>query len=152
LNEVNQDLSIDNPSAMFVTLFLGILNIRTGELEYSNGGHNPPYLIRTDGTLKPLETTHGMALGIQGDLSYQSKKLVLQRGDSIFLYTDGVTEAMNEREVLFSEKRMEKSLETVKEKPVEEVVDALLEKIMAFARGVPQHDDITMMMLKFYGE
>jgi sigma-B regulation protein RsbU (phosphoserine phosphatase) len=152
LGLVNHDISIDNPSAMFVTLFLGILNIRTGELQYSNGGHNPPYLIRANGGLEPLETTHGMALGIDEDFSYQSKTIVLQEGESIFLYTDGVTEAMNEKEELFTEKRMEKELATLKESPVKEVINGMLEKVDAFSGDAEQHDDITMLILKFYGK
>jgi sigma-B regulation protein RsbU (phosphoserine phosphatase) len=151
LGLVNQDISVDNPSAMFVTLFLGILNIRTGELQYSNGGHNPPYLIRARGDLEPLETTQGMALGIDEDFSYQSKTIVLQKGESIFLYTDGVTEAMNAKEELFTEQRMEKELAVLKESPVKGVINGMLEKIEAFSEGVEQHDDITMLILRFYG-
>jgi sigma-B regulation protein RsbU (phosphoserine phosphatase) len=151
LSQVNQDISKDNPSAMFVTLFLGILNIRTGELQYANGGHNPPYLIRASGDLEPLETTHGMALGIDEDFSYQSKTIVLENGESIFLYTDGVTEAMNEKEEMFTEQRMEKELAVLKESPVEGVINGMLEKIEAFSEGMEQHDDITMLILRFYG-
>ena len=151
LGLVNHDISIDNPSAMFVTLFLGILNIRTGELQYANGGHNPPYLIRAGGDLEPMETTHGMALGIDEDFSYQSKTVVLEKGESIFLYTDGVTEAMNEKEELFTEQRMEKELAVLKESPVEDVINGMLEKIEAYSKGVEQHDDITMLILKYYG-
>ena len=152
LGLVNHDISIDNPSAMFVTLFLGILNIRTGELQYSNGGHNSPYLIRARGGLEPLDTTHGMALGIDEDFSYQSKTIVLQKGESIFIYTDGVTEAMNEKEELFTEQRLEKELAVLQESPVEQVINGMLEKIEAFSEGMEQHDDITMMLLRFYGE
>ncbi len=151
LSQVNQDISKDNPSAMFVTLFLGILNFRTGELQYCNGGHNPPYVIRASGDLEPLETTHGMALGIDEDFSYQSKRLVLQKGESIFLYTDGVTEAMKSKEELFTEQRMEKELAVLKERPVKEVINGMLEKVEAFSEGVEQHDDITMLILRFYG-
>ncbi len=151
LSRVNQDLSMDNPSLMFVTLFLGILNTRTGELEYSNGGHNPPYIVHNNGDIEPVETTNGMALGVMEDFSYQSKKIVLQKGETIFLYTDGVTEAMNEREELFSEKRLENGIATLKDKPVQEVVAGIMEKVRAFSKGLPQTDDITMMILRFYG-
>jgi len=151
LGLVNHDISVDNPSAMFVTLFLGILNIRTGELQYSNGGHNPPFLIRASGDLEPLETTHGMALGIDEHFSYKSKRVFLEKGEAIFLYTDGITEAMNEKEELFTEKRMEKELAALKERPVMGVIKGMLEKIEAFSEGVEQHDDITMLILKFYG-
>lgn len=152
LSRVNQDLSMDNPSLMFVTLFLGILNIRTGEMEYSNGGHNPPYLIHSNGDLEPLEMTQGMALGVMEDFLYQSKKIVLQKGDTIFLYTDGVTEATNEKEALFSEKRLEKEISVLKDKPIEEFAAGVMEKIRAFCQGVPQTDDITMMLLRFFGQ
>jgi sigma-B regulation protein RsbU (phosphoserine phosphatase) len=152
LNSVNRVLSSDNPSLMFVTLFLGILNIRTGELEYSNGGHNPPYIIRTDGDIKPLETTNGMMLGVMEDFSYQTKKIVLQKGESLFIYTDGVTEAMNEKEELFSEDRLEKELALLKERSVQKVVDRISEKIRVFSGGMQQTDDITMMILRFYGQ
>jgi sigma-B regulation protein RsbU (phosphoserine phosphatase) len=152
LSRVNQDLSMDNPSLMFVTLFLGILNIRTGELEYSNGGHNPPYLIHSNGDLEPLETTQGLALGVMDDFVYQSKKIVLQKGDTIFLYTDGVTEAMNEKEVLFSEQRLEKEITVLKDKSIEEFAAGVMEKIREFSQEVPQTDDITMMLLRFFGQ
>ena len=70
LNRVNEDLSLDNPSMMFVTLFLGILNVRTGELEYCNGGHNPPYILRKNGDVEVMEMTGGMALGVMEDFVY----------------------------------------------------------------------------------
>ena len=151
LSRVNEDLSMDNPSMMFVTVFLGILNIRTGELEYSNGGHNPPYIFHKNGDIEPLEMTNGMALGVVEDFSYQSKKIVLQKGETIFLYTDGVTEAMNEKEELFSEERLKKDINALKDKPIQEVAAGITEKVKAFSQGVPQTDDITMMILRFYG-
>ncbi|MEA3280460.1 MAG: SpoIIE family protein phosphatase, partial [Thermodesulfobacteriota bacterium] len=152
LHRVNDDLSLDNPSLMFVTLFIGILNVRTGELEYCNGGHNPPYLIRADGTIKALEGTSGMALGVMEDFSYKSKKIVLQKGESVFLYTDGVTEAMNKKDELFSEKRLEEKLSVIKEKSVKEIVSGIMQEITAFSQGVEQSDDITMIALRFYGK
>jgi len=152
LTRVNEDLSLDNPSAMFVTLFLGILNIRTGELTYCNGGHNPPYIIHTNGDMDPMETTNGMALGIMEDFIYQSKTIFLQKGDTIFLYTDGVTEAMNEKKELFSEERLEKKLTPLKEEPVEKMVAGIMEEVKAFSHLVPQTDDITMMVLRFHGD
>jgi len=151
LSRVNQDLSLDNPSLMFVTLFLGILNIRTGEVEYCNGGHNPPYIIHSNGDVEPVETTNGMALGVMEDFSYQSRKMVLQKGETLFLYTDGVTEAMNKGYELFSEERLKKEITALKDKPVEEVVAGVMEKIRAFSQGMSQSDDITMMILRLKG-
>ncbi len=152
LSRVNEDLSLDNPSLMFVTLFLGILNIRTGELEYSNGGHNPPYIIRINGDLETVETTNGMALGVVKDFHYKSKKVLLRKGDTIFLYSDGVTEAMNDKDELFTEERLEKELKMLKDKPIQELVNGVMDKLKTFSQGAPQSDDITMMRLKFYGE
>lgn len=151
LNRVNEDLSLDNPSMMFVTLFLGILNIHTGELEYCNGGHNPPYLLRKNGDIEALEMTGGMALGVMEDFSYQSKKARMEPGDSIFLYTDGVTEATNREEKLFSEERLERDLAELYQKPIHALVDAVMVRIKAFAEGMPQADDITMMVLRYFG-
>jgi sigma-B regulation protein RsbU (phosphoserine phosphatase) len=152
LNRVNENLSADNPSLMFVTLFLGILNIRTGELEYSNGGHNPPYIIDGQGHTTPLETTNGMALGVVEDFSYGVKRVVLRRGESIFLYTDGVTEATSEQGEFFSVGRLEKELARLKDKHVDEVIAGIMQQVTSFSEGVPQADDITMLILRFWGE
>lgn len=151
LTRVNEDLTLDNPSLMFVTLFLGIFNVRTGELEYSNGGHNPPYIIRRDGNLESLATTHGMALGVMEDVSYQSNKILLNKGEKVFLYTDGVTEAMNEGYELFSGKRLEKELSAMGEESLEGVINGLMSKISIHAGSEPQSDDITMMVIRYNG-
>jgi phosphoserine phosphatase RsbU/P len=151
MNRVNQDLSVDNPSLMFVTLFLGFLNIRTGELEYVNGGHNPPFLIRLDGRIEPLEPTGGMALGVMEDISYRSRKTTLHKGETLFLYTDGVTEAMNSAQELFSEERLIRELTILKDEPTEKLIQGVMKKVRAFCAGVPQTDDITMMRIKYYG-
>ncbi len=151
LGSVNQDLSVDNPSLMFVTLFLGILNIRTGKLIYCNGGHNPPYVIRSDGTLETIETTNGMALGVMEDFLYQSKTLTLGMHDTLMLYTDGVTEAMNERHELFSEQRLEDILLTSVDTLPQELIRKVLEMILEYCRDVEQTDDITMLAIRFNG-
>lgn len=151
LTRVNEDLALDNPSVMFVTLFLGIMNIRTGVMEYCNGGHNPPYVIRRNGELKQLETTHGMALGVMEDFVYISKTLTLDKGDTLFMYTDGVTEAINKDTELFSEKGLEKELGTLKGKPLEDLISGVMDKVKTFSYGMPQTDDIAMMALRYYG-
>lgn len=152
LHRVNEDLSLDNPSLMFVTLFLGILDIRSGELEYCNGGHNLPYIIRAaGGNIEPVESTNGMALGVEETFFYQSKKIVFQKGDTFFLYTDGVTEAMDENHELFSEERLEKGLFLLKDKSIEKLQAGIMDKLMSFALGVPQTDDITMLTIRYHG-
>lgn len=151
LTRVNEDLSLENPSMMFVTLFLGILDIRTGEIEFCNAGHNPPYVLGTEGNLKPVETTGGIILGVEEEAVYQSKKLVLEKGEAIFVFTDGVTEAMDPDHHLFSEERLEKRLKEIGGKPIESLVSGVMESVEAFAEGAPQADDITMLVLRFFG-
>jgi len=151
LNQVNQDLSTDNPSLLFVTLFLGIFNIKNGTIAYCNGGHNPPYIIRAGGEIEAVETTGGLALGVMEDFSFKSKRIVLNKGDAIFIYSDGVTEAMNSRHKLFSEERLEDELKRLKDLPVGDILTGVTEKIREFAQGEPQADDITMMIIRYNG-
>jgi serine phosphatase RsbU (regulator of sigma subunit) len=151
LCRVNEDLSVDNPSVMFVTLFLGILNVRTGELEYSNAAHNAPYIIRADGNARSLEVPDGTPLGVEEDFSYECRRTVLRKGDTIFLYTDGVTEAMDHRRQLFTEERLETAINSLREKSNEELIAGIMKEIEAFSKGELQADDITMMALSYHG-
>ncbi len=151
LSTVNQDLSLENPSLMFVTILLGILNIRSGEFEYSNGGHPPPFILRTDGEVMELELPEGLPLGVMEDYDYQSKKTVLEKGETIFLYTDGVTEAMNPEEELFSDERLEQTLARLRERDIAEIVHGVQSEIETFSTGTTQSDDITMLTLRFHG-
>lgn len=152
LSRVNEALCADNPSMMFVTLFMGILNVRNGELCYSNGGHNPPYLITANGGLAPLPTTDGMALGVMEQITYRSRTIRLNAGDTIFLFTDGVNEAINKDEAFFGEARLARELDKCKDCTVEEIVAFLLADVQEFCRDAPQTDDITMMTLRYNGD
>ena len=95
ITHVNDELSPDNPQSMFVTLFLAILNIRNGELLYTNAGHNPSYVKRASGTVEVLTQRHGPIVGAMPGLAYQEASTKLGKGDVVLMYTDGVTEAMN---------------------------------------------------------
>lgn len=151
LTQVNEDLALENPSMMFVTLFLGILNIRTGKIEFCNAGHNPPYILGFEGAVTPVEPTGGIILGIEEDIEYHSKTLVLKKGEAIFVFTDGVTEAMNPNYELFSEERLEKRLAEISDQSVEPIISGVMASVKAFAQGAPQADDITMLVLRFFG-
>jgi len=151
LDRVNQDISLDNPSLLFVTLFLGILNIRTGELQYANGGHNPPLIIRADGDIKMMESTGGIALGVMEDFLYDSKTLTLNRGDLLVLYSDGVTEAMNRVQDLYSDKRLIETMHTLKNGSVDEIIRGILESVDAFCQDEPRSDDITLLSIRYNG-
>ena len=152
LTRVNQDLSMDNESMMFVTLFLGILDIRTGELEYCSAGHNPPLILSADGRVEFLPPTGGMALGVDEDAVFRSLRTTLGKGDGVFLYTDGVTEAMDHREELFSEERLVEELQARCTQSMKEILSGVMERVGRFSEGVPQADDITMMVIRFFGE
>ncbi len=154
LEQVNNDLAKDNPSMMFVTLFIGILNIVTGKLEYCNGGHNPPYQLAsgtTDNVL-PLATTDGIALGVMEDLPFSSKAITLQPGEAVFVFTDGVTEAMNSRDELFTEPRLEEILNRCSSEPATRIAEVVMQAIDDFSTGIPQTDDITMLVIRYNGK
>jgi sigma-B regulation protein RsbU (phosphoserine phosphatase) len=148
-NEVNQILSRESVRTMFVTTFYGILNTKTGELEYCNGGHNPPYLLSSSGTVSRLEGTGGIALAAIGTARYSSKKTVLKRGDGILLYTDGVTEAMDRQANEFSNERLEQVLPACLFSPITELVESVMKEVKAFTQGAPQSDDITLLALRY---
>jgi sigma-B regulation protein RsbU (phosphoserine phosphatase) len=152
LAKVNNDLCADNDSCMFVTIFLGILNIRTGELAYSNGGHNPPYILYRDGRIEALAIGGGMALGVMEGIAYRSNKLAIGPEDAIFLYTDGITEAVDSGGELFSEQRLQAYLQRVCSPPVgvEEIVQGVVDEVKRFSVGVPQFDDITVLIVRYH--
>lgn len=149
LSRVNQDLSLDNPSLMFVTLFLGILDLTSGRLDYCNGGHNPPYRLGRGGAIEELPLTGGMALGLDPDFVYASRTMVLEKGDTLFLFSDGVTEALNPEDKLFTDARLRALLaETLTLEPAERTA-AVLAAVTDFAGSCPQADDITVMQVHY---
>jgi sigma-B regulation protein RsbU (phosphoserine phosphatase) len=135
---------------MFVTIFCGILNVRTGEMEYSNGGHNLPYFL-CNGGVKLLDNTAGMALGVMENARYCSRRITLDRGDGLFLYTDGVTEAMDPAGELFSDRRLEQFLAKPHGSSLRQIVGVLVDEVKKFAAGAPQSDDITALALQYAG-
>jgi sigma-B regulation protein RsbU (phosphoserine phosphatase) len=136
---------------MFVTVFYGILHTRTGELVYSNGGHNIPYLLRGTCGIERVENTRGLALGVMEAGRFETKKTVLRDGDCLFLYTDGITEAMDREGQLFSETRLQVVLEKANGRTVSEMIRSVVTEVRAFAGGTPQSDDITALALRYLG-
>jgi sigma-B regulation protein RsbU (phosphoserine phosphatase) len=100
LRKLNTLLIPESEEATFVTIFYGVLNVRTGEVQYSNGGHNPPYLLRSSGGVEQLPLTGGFILGKIGQLEFDTAKVKLEPGDTLFLYTDGVTRPWTTRRIL----------------------------------------------------
>ena len=151
LRAVNDELCNENQSGMFVTEFLAVLTISTGEVKYANGGHNRPYVLRSDGTLEPLPKTTGIALGAMGGMAYEGASLLLNKGDLLVMYTDGVTEAMNQQGELFGEARLEQALEGNAQDTTQQLIDKIMEAIKHHVKGAEQSDDITLLVIKYEG-
>jgi sigma-B regulation protein RsbU (phosphoserine phosphatase) len=150
LRRLNDDLSRDNESCMFVTLFCGILHVGTGEIDYSNGGHNLPFHLHGRG-LTPLDNPGGGALGVAENGVYPSARLRLGPEESLFLYTDGLTEAMDVAGELFSDERLEQLLRRTRAPGPRQLLGLVVEEVNAFSAGAPQADDITGLVLRYAG-
>jgi sigma-B regulation protein RsbU (phosphoserine phosphatase) len=144
LNAANNYLNIDNDNSMFVTLFYGVLNMDNNEFTYCNAGHNPPYLIHSDG-LTVMEPTKNMALGVFENLPYFDIKISISKGDKVFFFTDGVSESMNEVNEEFGESRIEKSLSELHNESVMDIVSNMTRILEDYKGKAEQHDDITML-------
>lgn len=150
LARLNEEICRDNDSCMFVTLFCAILNIRTGQVEYSNGGHNLPYHLQRDG-VRALDNFGGRALGLVEQSSYASGRIVLEPGEALLLYTDGITEAMDPSETLYSDQRLERFLTSNRGSAPRQIIGDLVSDVRHFASGAPQSDDITALALLYFG-
>jgi phosphoserine phosphatase RsbU/P len=152
LRRVNNELSHDNESCMFVTFFCCILNIKTGKVSYSNAGHNAPLIARKKGRVEYLGNAVEAPLGVQEGIKYKNEQLTLEQGDLLYLYTDGVTEALDKKNNLYSEERLQKAVSVCKEKPVQDMVLDVLGDIKKFVKSAPQADDITILALRYFGK
>jgi sigma-B regulation protein RsbU (phosphoserine phosphatase) len=144
----NKLLAAESVDCMFVTVFYGIININTGEINYCNAGHNPPYVLKHDGKVEPLPTMGDCMVGAIDGLPYHEATLQLEKGDALVMYTDGVTEAMNIDYKQFGEERLKDTLEDVAMHNCQEMVDAIKSDVAAFAGEAEQSDDITVLTLK----
>ncbi|MBQ1913762.1 MAG: serine/threonine-protein phosphatase, partial [Selenomonadaceae bacterium] len=146
--EANDALVQSNTTFMFVTAFIGILNLSTGKFIYVNAGHNPPLLCRRD-RAEYLPKAQNPILGVRGGMAFAAETLVLQPGDSLFLYTDGVTEARDEAKEFFGEQRLQEILSATAGQGAEKQMETVLEKLFAFVGEANQSDDITMLALAY---
>jgi len=151
LTHVNQSLSANNPTCMFATLFFGTLNLTTGDLVYTNAGHHPPYVRRQDGSIEKLAQKHGPAIGIVDGLIYRESRTNLSYGDILFSYTDGVTEAMDLHQNLFSDERLLSLLTSAQYSSAKESIHLIHQAVTEFQGNAEQSDDITMLSLQFLG-
>jgi serine phosphatase RsbU (regulator of sigma subunit) len=148
---VNEELSVANKNFMFATIFICVLNVKTGELLFTNAGHNPAFVKSTDGTTTRLDSKHGFVVGPLRESVYEEEKITLKRGDTLLLYTDGITEAMNPNSEMFSEQRLVSRLESTDLETTEDVVHSLVSTVKTFEAGSEQADDITVLAVQYLG-
>ena len=146
LFEFNNNLAAHNPNMMFITAFVAVYDPESGELTYSNAGHNYPYII--SGKLTALDTENGIMAGSFEDVDFPEYKVKMNPGDCLFMYTDGVTEAENKSGELFGETRLEQVLLKNKACGADNLLKAVTEEINAFAQGAEQSDDMTTLALQ----
>jgi sigma-B regulation protein RsbU (phosphoserine phosphatase) len=152
MSRVNQFLCDSNPQQMFVTALAGILDLKTGRVEYADAGHEPPFILQASGGVLKVDKVGGLVLGFVRDEEFRTGTMQLNPGDTIFLYTDGVTEAMNVKHELFGADAIEKTLSQTGQTPSSEaIIEALLEGVRVFVGEAKQHDDITMLVIQYRG-
>ncbi|MDL2256272.1 SpoIIE family protein phosphatase, partial [Parabacteroides sp. OttesenSCG-928-K15] len=144
MKRANEILCKESVNDMFVTVFYGILNIHTGAVTYCNAGHNPPVIMRQDKSVSFVPLTNDRILGALEDSVYHEKELRLLPGDSLFLYTDGITEAANKNNELFGEKRLLDCCRELAGQSSREIVEQVTETVGGFVVGAIQSDDITL--------
>lgn len=149
---VNHLLCDGNDAGLFVTAWMGVLEIETGKLTYVNAGHNPPLIKRAGGNFEYLRERTGFVLAGMDGIKYRQNTFDLHPGDRIFLYTDGVTESTNEHEELYGEERLQHFLNNHETGNTEEILDALRKDLRDFSNEAPQFDDITMLLLDYKGK
>ncbi len=148
LTRVNDELSADNPACMFVTVFLAVANVRTGNVRYSNAGHNPPYLLHKNGALTCLDQRHGPILGATGGIAFKESAAEIKKGEAIYVFTDGVTEAMDASGQLYSDARLEEVLTQSGDAMATDLIQRSLDDVSAYASGAEQSDDITVLAFR----
>ena len=145
----NEKLCENNESGMFVTAWMGKLDLSTGKLSFANAGHNPPIIVHANGECEYLKSRTGFVLAGMEGMRYRANEMILNKGDRIFLYTDGVTEATDENEALYGEERLQSYIDKNKDLRAEALLSGLKEDIDLFAGNAPQFDDITMLIFDY---
>ncbi len=148
MKTVNDILCDESVGSMFVTVFYGIYDLTTGSIDFTNAGHNPPYILHADGTVEQLKTACNLVLGAMEDIPYTSGELQLNPGDTLVMYTDGVTEAEDKDHAQFGEDRLEADLAGLKGADSRQIVDTINAKVREFVAGAPQSDDITQLVIR----
>ena len=145
---MNNSLTEQNTMNMFLTFFVGVMDCKTGMLDYCNAGHNAPVLM-TGGGCSMLPVIPNIPLGVEADYPFEAQKTQIKQGDMLFLYTDGLTEAENNKHELFGDERMMKSLKTIPESCPHNVIEHMQNAVGDFVAGAEQSDDLTMLSIRY---
>ncbi len=149
IKEANRKICINNDSFMFVTLFYGVLNTKTGRFTYTNAGHNPPMIVHSNGKCEETLLTEGVPLGIVKDKEFTQKEIQLELGDTLFIYTDGVTESMDSHGNEYEEPRLMDVLSSQCRENIETLNDRVHQSVRDFSGDAPQFDDLTYLSLRY---
>ena len=149
ITALNDTLSENNESNMFCTAFLGVIDLKTGVMRYCNAGHNAPVFVYPSGKAEFMKVQPNLPLGLFGEFPYEGQECTLERGTSIFLYTDGVTEAENKEKALYSDERLLQQLIITQKESPRSIVDGVLVDIESHVAGFEQSDDITIMSFNY---
>ena len=148
MSTVNDILCDESVGSMFVTVFYGIYDLQTGHITFTNAGHNPPYILKANGTVEALQAPCNLVLGAVPGVPFTCNTLELEPGDTLFMYTDGVTEAENKNHDQFGESRLEEALAECKGTDSKHIVDTVNAKVKEFINGAAQSDDITQLVIR----
>lgn len=149
LADVNDQICLENTSKMFVTVWLGILDLTTGVMICSNAGHEYPFIRSRDGSFHLFRDKHGLVVGALPNIKYTNYELKLEPGDAVFVYTDGIPEANDQNEEFYGIKRLEETLNRVSGESPQHILEEVRTDVEAFVNGAKQFDDLTMMCLKY---
>ncbi|MDY6386333.1 MAG: SpoIIE family protein phosphatase [Fibrobacter sp.] len=150
-NRTNFALAKRNKLNMFVTVWAGIIDLRTGHIDFASAGHNPPAIRHRDGSVEFIKSKAGLVMAAMEETIYKPQTYDLKQGDTLFLYTDGVTEATNSNNVLFGDNRLLATLKMGGERSTADTCTLVKKEIDNFVQDAPQFDDITMLAIKFNG-
>ena len=148
INDVNKLLCKTSVDSMFVTLFYAIIDYKTGVIDYTNAGHNPPYIIHKDGEIESLPYSQNFVMGVFDDFEYKNDRFLLEEGDALVMYTDGITEAFNNEKEQFGERRLEDTLSELAYENSESMIAEIHNDLHEFVGDALQSDDITLMIIK----
>ena len=152
LTRVNALLERENEAAMFVTVFYGVIDLETLTLSYANAGHNPPFVLRADGTVTPIEPLGDLVMGVMPGIEYSTAATQLSPEDALFLYTDGLTEAFDVNNEEYKEARLIEALATCRGQSAAEIGDSCIADVETFATGAAQADDMTCLVIRLEAE